>query len=60
MSDNPEMIGVVSEQADNISTDRPDGVAILGLHRSSGSITRRKTILEGDRRGRPTGIDRTV
>ena len=60
MSDNAEMIRVVSEQAGNIGTDRPRGVAILGLHRSSGSITRRKTVLEGDRRGRPTRIDRTV
>ena len=60
VSDNSEMISVVSEQAGNIGTDRPHCVAILSLHRSSGSIARRKTILEGDHRGRPTRIDRTV
>ena len=56
MSDNSEMIRAVGEQAGNIGTDRPHRIAILGLHRSIGSIAGRETVLEVNHRSRATRI----
>ena len=56
MSDDSEMIRAVGEQAGNTGTDSPHRVAILGLHRSIGSIGRGETVLEVDHRSRSTGV----